>query len=213
MGYIHNMSQGFERDNVIVVSRGADIYDSFKIPRLCVIPDVMSVTMSHTVPTKATRTSNMVRRPDDLSNSIWVGSNPVSYDFFQTFGIEVLAGRVFSEAFVNDAYRENEQNPSETTGKIIINRTLATTLGWQPEEAVGQMVTLGNENEGLHSHQIIGVTQDTHYISAKNSVPPMIYVLSAKPQDLSLRWTSIRFKQGSKPCQCKTAGRYLVEPG
>lgn len=195
MQFIEDMPQGFERDNVIVVSRGADIFESFKT-QASRHPEVVSVTMSHTVPTKPTRTSNIVRRPDNMDNDIWVGSNPISYDFFETYGIKILAGRDFSKGFSNDPYKENKEDWPNSTGKLIINQALATDLGWSPQEAIGQMLTLGGAGDsGLHSHQVIGVVEDTHYINVKNAVPPMTYVLSEKPRDLSLRWVSIRLKE------------------
>jgi len=197
MQFIKNMEQGFDREGVIVVSRGDDTYNAFKSQTLR-HPDVISVTMSHTVPTKATRTSNTVRRLDDITNETWVGNNPVSLDFFKTYGIKLVSGRVFSKDYVNDAYKENKDNWQSSTGKLIINQTLAATLGWSPEEAVGQLLTLGGAQEGLHNHQIIGVVEDSHYVNVKNTVPPMTYVLSAQPKDLSLRWTSIRFKAGTR---------------
>lgn len=193
MQYVENMPQGYERDKVIVVNRGANLYQTFKTQAVQ-LPEVESVTMSHTVPTKATRTSHIVRKQGALDTEIWVGNNPVSYDFFNVYGIKLLAGRTFSKAFVNDAYLAHNQDPTKTTGKLIINKTLAAILGWTPEQAIGQTLSLGSANEGLHQHQVIGVTEDTHYINAKNTVPPMTYVLSQEPQDLSLRWLSIRLR-------------------
>lgn len=196
MQYVQEMEQGFDKEGVIVISYGADSYIAFKT-QVQRHPDVMAVTMSHTVPTKQTRTSNTVRRLDDISNEIWVGNNPVSLDFFQTYDINVLAGRVFSQANVNDAYQENPEDWPSSKGKLIINQTLATILGWSAEEAIGQQLSLGGNNEGLHNHQIIGVVEDSHYTNVKNVIPPMTYVLSAQPEDLSLRWTSIRFQAGT----------------
>jgi len=196
MQYIKSMEQGFDREGVIIVSRGDNTYNAFKNQALR-HPNVLSVTMSHTVPTKATRTSNTVRKLDDISNEIWVGNNPVSLDFFKTYGIKQLSGRIFSDAYVNDPYKENKADWQSSTGKLIINQTLAAMLGWSPEEAIGQSLTLGGGQDGLHNHQIIGVVEDSHYVNVKNTVPPMTYVLSAQPKDLSLRWTSIRFKAGS----------------
>ncbi|WP_281561340.1 ABC transporter permease [Thalassomonas sp. RHCl1] len=193
MSYIQNMPQGYDREGVIVINGGADIYNTFK-NQLLRNPDVAAVTMSHTVPTKATRTSNVVRRADNVNDEIQVGSNPVSYDFFTTYGIQILAGRDFSRDFSNDAYRENERDWKSSTGSIIINETLATALGWGAEQAVGKMLTLGGGDDGLHNHQVIAVVEDSHYISVKTAVPAMIYVLSGEPQELSLRWLSVRFK-------------------
>jgi putative ABC transport system permease protein len=196
MQFIKDMPQGFDRENVIVISKGENIFDAFK-NQVIRHPDVISVTMSHTVPTKGTRTSNTVRRADDMTNEIWAGNNPVSYDFFQTFGINILAGRDFSKAYTNDAYEENTSDWQSSKGKIIINHTLATILGYSPEEAVGQMITLGGGNDGLHNHQIIGVVEDSHYVNAKNTVPPMTYDLSAVAQERPLRWIGVRLKAGA----------------
>jgi putative ABC transport system permease protein len=197
MQFIKDMPQGFDRENVIIVNRGADIFEAFKT-QINRHPDVISATMSHTVPTKPTRTSNIVRHTNDITNEIWVGSNPVSFDFFQTFGINILSGRDFSTAYLNDVYVENKENWQASTGKLVINQSLATILGWSAEEAIDKIITLGGGgDDGLHNHQIIAVVEDSHYINAKNAIPPMIYVLSGKPRDLSLRWTAIRFKAGA----------------
>jgi len=196
MQFIKDMPQGFERENVLIVSYGEKIFPAFK-NQVMRHPDVLAASMSHTVPTKATRTSNVVRRLDDIATEIWTGNNPVHYDFFKTFGIKILAGRDFSKAYINDAYKENKADWQSSTGKLIINQTLATTLGWSPEEAVGQLLTLGGGNDGLHNHQIIAVVEDTHYVNAKNVVPPMTYVLSEDPQSRPLRWVSIRLNAGA----------------
>jgi putative ABC transport system permease protein len=194
MLFVKEMPQGFDRENVIVVNRGAEVFNAFKT-QVTRHPDVISATMSHTVPTKPTRTSNIVRPANDISNEIWVGSNPISFDFFQTFGIKLLSGRDFSKAYVNDSYAENKNDWQASTGKLIINQSLATTLGWSPTEAIDKMITLGGGGgDGLHNHQVIAVVEDSHYINAKNAIGPMIYVLSGEPKDLSLRWTAIRFK-------------------
>jgi len=196
MLFIKNMPQGFDRENVIVISRGEKLYDAFK-NQASRHPDVVAVTMSHTVPTKSTRTSNTVRRIDDISTEIWAGNNPVSYDFFRTYGINIISGRDFSKAFINDAYQENKNDWQSSKGKIIINQTLASALGYTPEEAVGQMITLGGGNDGLHNHQVIAVVEDSHYSNAKNTVPPMTYDLSAIAQERPLRWIGVRLKAGA----------------
>lgn len=56
---------------------------------------------------------------------------------------------------------------------------------------------MGGGNEGLHNHQIIGVVEDTHYVNAKNIIPPMTYVLSEDPTTRPLRWVSIRLKENT----------------
>ena len=84
MQFVKDMPQGFDRENVLIVSYGDHIYPAFK-NQLMRHPEVISASMSHTVPTKSTRTSATVRRAGDNTNDrspeIWTGNNPIHYDF------------------------------------------------------------------------------------------------------------------------------------
>nr|WP_275442729.1 ABC transporter permease [Pseudoalteromonas sp. OOF1S-7] len=195
MHHLSTMAQGYDRDNVLIINRSATLYQAFK-RQVSRFDDVLSLSMSHTIPTKATRTSAVVRTNDAPGNEIWVGNNPVSYDYFRTMGITLLSGRVFQRQFPGDPYFEDNQNTENTRGNLIINATLAAKLDTDPHKVIGRFLTLGSVSEGLHRHQVIGVVEDTHHVDASQRVPPMIYVLSENPEDLALRWMAIRLKAG-----------------
>ncbi|QPB83390.1 FtsX-like permease family protein [Pseudoalteromonas rubra] len=195
MHYLSTMAQGYDRENVLIINPGAAVYQDFK-RQVSRFADVASLSMSHTIPTKATRTSAIVRTQETPGNEIWVGNNPVSYDYFRTMGITLLSGRVFQRQFPGDPYFEDNQNTGNTRGNLIINATLAAKLDADPNEIIGRFLTLGSASEGLHRHQVIGVVEDTHHVDASQRVPPMIYVLSESPEDMALRWIAIRLKSG-----------------
>ncbi|MCO7191179.1 ABC transporter permease [Pseudoalteromonas sp. XMcav2-N-2] len=198
MDHLSTMVQGYDRENVLIINRGATVYQDFK-RQVSRYDDVISLSMSHTIPTKATRTSAIVRTHEAPGNEIWVGNNPVSYDYFRTMGIALLSGRVFTRQSPGDPYFEDEQNTANTRGNLIINATLAARLNADPNNVIGRYLTLGSVSEGLHRHQIIGVVEDTHHVDASQHVPPMVYILSEKPEDLALRWIAIRLKAGFNP--------------
>ena len=64
------------------------------------------------------------------------GSN-VQHDFFSTFDLNVLAGRVFAR----DRGDDNANAKSGVVQNVVIDRILAEEYGWQaPQEAIGQTI-------------------------------------------------------------------------
>lgn len=85
----------------------------------------------------------------------------IDYAFVDAFGVKLLAGRAFDEAFGTD----NES--------IILNATAARLLGFDTSEAAleGRIVW------GDGTRPIIGVVEDYHVASLKESVDPMMFLL------------------------------------
>lgn len=82
----------------------------------------------------------------------------VDYDFLDTYGLQVIAGRGFSEDFATDS-----------TEAFLINEAAVAYFGWStPEEALGkQFAHLSKEG------RIIGVMQDFHFRSLHRRVEPL----------------------------------------
>jgi putative ABC transport system permease protein len=87
--------------------------------------------------------------------------NFVDFDFVDTFGLEMIAGRNFSRDFSTD-YHE----------AFILNEAAAKRMGYpSPEEAIGKKFTIGISNmEGT----VIGVTRDYHIASLRENIEPLI---------------------------------------
>ncbi len=89
----------------------------------------------------------------------------VDYDYIQTFGMEILAGRDFSR-----------EHSTDLSNAFIINETAVRNFGLgSPEEALGSrldwdMWTADSVKRG----EVIGVVRDFHSISLKESITPLV---------------------------------------
>jgi len=104
----------------------------------------------------------------------------VDYDYSETLGLEVLAGRDFDASFGTDHL-----------GNFIINETAAKAMHFKsPEEAIGEKLKL-EYSDG----QIIGVLKDFHFSSLHNEIEPLI--LEVRPG--AFQYYSIRISNTDVP--------------
>lgn len=100
------------------------------------------------------------------SDSIVMGRLHVDYDFLNTFDMQLLAGRDFSEDFAND------------TTAFIINESAVGLLGYlNPEEVVGDRISYSAQNESgnyIKSGPIIGVVKDFNFESLHDDIGGMV---------------------------------------
>jgi putative ABC transport system permease protein len=85
------------------------------------------------------------------------------YDYVETYGMEMAAGRAFSRDFGTDA-----------SGTVILNESAARRLGWTPAEAVGKKVVLGTRATVL----VVGVAKNFNYKSLRSEIEPTVIVLN-----------------------------------
>ena len=115
----------------------------------------------------------------------WYPMFIVRSGFFETFDIEVLAGRPFSSDIQTDI--ENA---------IMINETMARSLGWSNEEALGKSVVHdGNE-------RVIGVFRDFYILSLHKPMNNFILDIvqnpgfaAAQTRYIAIRVNSDRYKK------------------
>ncbi len=81
------------------------------------------------------------RKPDSSTSPQMTLVNQVSYDFFPTLGINLLAGRSFDRNHGDEAVFGTRPANSSAINNVIIDRSLARQLGWpNPKDAVGQLL-------------------------------------------------------------------------
>jgi putative ABC transport system permease protein len=105
----------------------------------------------------------------------------VRFDFVETFGIKIVAGR--------DYNRENKTDPEKG---LLVNESLVKHMGWTSnEEALGRKFRSlsGDEN-------IIGVFQDFQPTSFRESGGPFILNMKEKPGEINffMKYAAIRYK-------------------
>jgi putative ABC transport system permease protein len=101
----------------------------------------------------------------------------VGAGFFELHGVDVLAGRVFSEDRTADAFVLPTNESS--TGSYVINALAAREFGWAPEEAVGKWFEIDFSQDFTTTVRgpIIGVVDDVFIESVHRPVVPLVYVM------------------------------------
>jgi len=176
MNFIRNTDLGFDRENLIRIPLNSELrsgYQGFK-NALLQNPNVVSVTAAGNTPTNV----------GNINPFYWEGRGPeqyetmnfvtVDYDYFKTFGMEMIEGRSFSMDYSTDA-----QN-------YIVNEALVNYTKLQPP--LGKMISMWTR-EG----RIIGVVKDFHSRSLHTAIGPIAFLLTT---DWPHNWVFVRLSPG-----------------
>ncbi|MFC2164694.1 ABC transporter permease [Acidobacteriota bacterium] len=165
--YMRTAHLGFDKEHTIVIPFADETsqkhYKSIK-NELMTHKDVISATACLKPPIGSTVfITRAFPRGKDAGISFSLYLNAVDYDFIDSFGIELAAGRNFHRQFSTDA-----------KSSMIVNEATIRELGYSsPEEALGTKLKTGFYSfEGT----IVGVTKDHHISSFHEEIEPMAMV-------------------------------------
>lgn len=177
MAFIQSKSLGYRGDAVIEVNyRGASKVDrGYGALRneLLKNPAIKNVSM---------HTRNVVggvgngwTTTEDL-NGNEISTSAYGYeadpDYFDTYGMQLAAGRFFSK-----------DNPTDTMKAVLVNEAAVRTFGWQkPENAIGKRFGKGAEEK-----RVIGVVKDFHFESLHKPVEALVIHFARGGVRVSLR--------------------------
>ena len=194
--FMHNRDLGFEKDQILVI-RNNSLEASQDIQPLKTAllqnPRIKGVTGSLQLPSSIGMYNNVTWEGAPEGKEIELMHNSVSYDFLDTYEIELLAGRDFSPEFPAD--QRNTRGPGEDSlnaGGVIINEEAARRFGWK--DSIGKKViqTFGGSR---NYYTVIGVIKDFHFSSLKNAIQPMNLFLSLD----SNRYISVNIQTQDMP--------------
>lgn len=98
----------------------------------------------------------------------------VDYDYINTMGMKIVAGRNFSRDYATD------------DKAVIINQQTARQFGWS--NPLGKTLSRITSNKGETStYKVIGVVEDFHYDSLRNTIGPLIMYLGESKNSISFR--------------------------
>jgi putative ABC transport system permease protein len=173
--FARGIDLGFDTDQVVVVSPNnvaGEEWETLKREWLA-NPDVVGVTRSDVLPFQPNGRTAEIRTVRAAAERMPFVA--VDYDFFETYGIDLVAGRTFSADFGDgQASEDNSRAP------FVINELAARRLGFTPDQAIGQRVSFGSV-QGTRfrvddaSGPIVGVVRDVHYESLHHPIQPTIY--------------------------------------
>jgi putative ABC transport system permease protein len=159
--YLQSRRIGLEPDQVVLVRDfgGEDIQHKFRA--------ITAALKEHPGIVDATRVSLMPgvsMGGDMLINGSSVRYVAITPGFVETFGVKLLAGRTYTAATKPDSY--------------VITRAAAELLGFTPEAAIGQQVTVfydrGAGDFSIPAGDIIGVVEDFQIDSLRRPLRPIV---------------------------------------
>jgi len=168
--YMQNMNLGFDKELVLTVPVfNQNINNVFKgispdvrskmnafEESLMTNPKIKASTLSYEIPGRGVVSNVAIPEGYSAEDNMFMAFNAVDYDFIETYGLKVVAGRGFSK----DAGTDH-------IDAMMINESAAKEFGWDPEEAVGKKFQL------FKSGIIIGVVEDFHFSSLRVNIEPL----------------------------------------
>lgn len=150
---------------------------------IAALPSVRKVAFSGNVPGEEVNAYLSNRRTSDaLKQNRLYGMLTCDYDYVDAYGLQVVAGRSFSEEYGDDK------------DKLVINESAARNLGFASNEAaIGERVTVECVEEPM---QIVGVVKDYHQQGLSKSYMPLMLIYKDKIDWLPKRYISVVMESG-----------------
>ena len=134
------------------------------LERVRALPGVRSASLSVLTPLSGRNTGAMMSVPG-VSSRNDVRLNHVSEDYFQTFGIAVIAGRSFTR-----------QDGAGGLRVVVLNET-AARVAFPGRSPLGERVELA----GAGLYQVVGVVGDYKHLNVREAAQPFAFVPLAQP--------------------------------
>ncbi|MCP4726947.1 MAG: FtsX-like permease family protein, partial [bacterium] len=181
LDYLQNTNLGFEKEEIILIPfPPGTLARNFPAltERLKQNPDIQNVTAIEGKPGIFTQTGTYSPEGYTERAQLQIPRLIVDFDFIETFGMEMVAGRSFTREFAAD-----------TITGLIINEAAAEFLGWSPEESINKIFQRGSQI------RIVGVVKDFHYASLHNEIGPFLFDLTSSLGQFNffMKYVAVRF--------------------
>jgi len=165
--FLNTRDLGYDRNQVITLSYYGildPVYDAF-YNELLKSSSIKNIGRSSRIPTGRlldSQSDPRVMKGDSLvETGVSLKYVAVDQEFFDTYGVELVAGRNFSKGI-----------PTDDTLAFVINEAAVKAIGWKSnEEGIDKDFQYGDTRGKL-----IGVVNDFHFESLHQKVVPMIFV-------------------------------------
>ncbi|MBL7865415.1 MAG: ABC transporter permease [Cyclobacteriaceae bacterium] len=183
VNFIRTKDLGINPERIVIVPlQTPEIASRFERLKAEFLRDanVVSVTGSNNKVTRPVSTT----RPyiiDWKQEDVGIPSVTISYDFFETMGTQMVAGRSFSK-----------EVPTDLKDAYIINESAAKLLGMK--DPVGGHLfgfTFTGSKWFEKNGTVIGVVKDFHFASLHTQIVPTVFTLASETTE-SLDWMEIR---------------------
>ena len=185
MKFIRETPLGYDSDAVLAVrfNGEGDVQKKYESIRhaLLSVPYVHNVTR-HSANVVGGLGNGWISTEDmkgeEVTTSIYRMS--VDADYFQTYGMKLVAGRTFSKG------------TSDTAKSVLVNEATLKMIGWlTPEDAIGKPF-----GKGDNARYVIGVVKNFHFESLHKRVEPLLIGHVQGGSSISLRIDRAHLQDG-----------------
>lgn len=172
--FLRDANLGFDKENVLVISNNVDKFskrtENFK-QELLSRPNVIKVSNSLSIPGTGTAANNLAMRQANSDEDVVLFWLYADYDFVETFKIDIIEGRNFSQEIESD------------TQGILLNEAAVDQLGLG--NPIGKtLVFPGREREKF---EVLGVMKDFNFESLHAKIRPLALTLDEGGSFISIR--------------------------
>lgn len=158
MQHMMNQKLGFDKERLVIIERANLLNDQRQLfeDQLLAHPDILSLTRTFAVPGRQFGGGTFQAIGSEASERYLNAAVTADTGFVHTLGLELIAGRNFSEDIASDS------------ATVLVNEATARLVGW--ENPVGEYIlpTLGQRM------QIIGVVKDFNFQSLHEEIGPLV---------------------------------------
>ncbi|MCZ8215371.1 MAG: ABC transporter permease, partial [Cyclobacteriaceae bacterium] len=172
--YIKNKDIGFDKSNIITVAVPADTIVSRHInayvEELKKQSYIKGATASfYTLDEEANQFTPTMENEDGSTFQMGADLIAIDADFMNAIGIEIVAGRNFSNT-----------SKADQSGAILINETAVKKFNWGKNPLAGKYVA-GPDREGkILKFQVVGVVKDFSLGASYKEINPLIIFLNSQ---------------------------------
>lgn len=168
LGFIQEQKLGYDKDQLVALPLDDIVYEQYEALKteLKKQNQVEEVSAAYETPTNIQGGYGLSLAGTSDEFTMAATGLPVHEDFLATAGLELVAGHDFTTADL--AAIQADSFELRTFG-FIINETAARALGFSPEEAMQQDITMTGRGSVLR-----GVVKDFHFGSLHKKIEPLI---------------------------------------
>ncbi len=176
--YIRNKKLGYSKEQILILNNAYLLGDQIETLKneMLSYPQVVSATISDYLPIPSDRnlTAVLPEGERDSAKATSMQNWIVDYDYVKTLGMNILEGRDFSREYSTD------------TRATIVNQETARQFGWDRPvgKRVGRVISMKGD---LELYEVIGVVEDFHYETLKDTIGPLVMFLGDSNGRISFR--------------------------
>ncbi len=165
--FIKNKDLGFSADTKLIIPLSSqESSEKYELLRnhFKTNAEVQNVSGSNGIPGTPIMNDLLVYKDgQSMNDALHIYNNTVDIDYPQVLGLKLLGGNYFQD------YKKDSVND-----KILISETAMKMLGYNPDNASGEMLHFDWEGK-TYDFEIVGVVNDIHQFSLHKSIDPIMY--------------------------------------